>query len=27
VCFGHGRPLTKGTADRINEFAASLDIP
>jgi hydroxyacylglutathione hydrolase len=27
ACFGHGRPLTKGTADRINEFAASLDIP
>jgi hydroxyacylglutathione hydrolase len=24
VCFGHGRPLTKNTADKINEFAASL---
>jgi hydroxyacylglutathione hydrolase len=24
VCFGHGRPLTKDTADKINAFAASL---
>jgi glyoxylase-like metal-dependent hydrolase (beta-lactamase superfamily II) len=24
VCFGHGRPLTKNAADRINEFAAGL---
>jgi hydroxyacylglutathione hydrolase len=24
VCFGHGRPLTKDTADRINAFAADL---
>jgi glyoxylase-like metal-dependent hydrolase (beta-lactamase superfamily II) len=24
VCFGHGRPLTKNTAARINEFAADL---
>jgi glyoxylase-like metal-dependent hydrolase (beta-lactamase superfamily II) len=27
VCFGHGRPLTKDTAGRINEFAASLPAP
>jgi hydroxyacylglutathione hydrolase len=24
VCFGHGRPLTKDAADKINDFAASL---
>jgi hydroxyacylglutathione hydrolase len=24
ICFGHGRPLTKNTANRINEFAAGL---
>jgi hydroxyacylglutathione hydrolase len=24
ACFGHGRPLTKNAADRINQFAASL---
>jgi glyoxylase-like metal-dependent hydrolase (beta-lactamase superfamily II) len=24
VCFGHGRPLTRNAADRINAFAASL---
>jgi glyoxylase-like metal-dependent hydrolase (beta-lactamase superfamily II) len=27
VCFGHGRPLTKDAADKINEFAASLPLP
>jgi glyoxylase-like metal-dependent hydrolase (beta-lactamase superfamily II) len=27
ICFGHGRPLTKNAADRINEFAASLPVP
>jgi glyoxylase-like metal-dependent hydrolase (beta-lactamase superfamily II) len=26
VCFGHGRPLTDGAADRINEFAAALPV-
>ena len=26
VCFGHGRPLTKGAAARINEFAAALPV-
>ena len=24
VCFGHGRPLTKDAAEKINEFAAGL---
>jgi glyoxylase-like metal-dependent hydrolase (beta-lactamase superfamily II) len=24
ACFGHGRPLTKNTTDRLNEFAAGL---
>jgi hydroxyacylglutathione hydrolase len=24
ICFGHGRPLTKSAADKINEFAAGL---
>jgi glyoxylase-like metal-dependent hydrolase (beta-lactamase superfamily II) len=24
VCFGHGRPLTRNAADKINQFAASL---
>ena len=23
ICFGHGRPLTKNAADKINSFAAS----
>jgi hydroxyacylglutathione hydrolase len=27
VCFGHGRPLTKDAAGRINEFAAGLPLP
>jgi hydroxyacylglutathione hydrolase len=27
ICFGHGRPLTKNAADKINEFAASLPVP
>lgn len=27
ICFGHGRPLTKNAADRINEFAAGLPLP
>ena len=27
ACFGHGRPLTKDTAGRINEFAAGLPLP
>jgi hydroxyacylglutathione hydrolase len=26
VCFGHGRPVTKDTAARINEFAAALPV-
>jgi hypothetical protein len=26
ICFGHGRPLTKNAAEKINEFAASLPI-
>ena len=27
VCFGHGRPVTKDAAGRINEFAAGLPLP
>jgi hydroxyacylglutathione hydrolase len=27
VCFGHGRPLTKNAAGKINDFAASLPLP
>jgi glyoxylase-like metal-dependent hydrolase (beta-lactamase superfamily II) len=26
VCFGHGRPLRKSAADKINDFAASLPL-
>ena len=26
VCFGHGRPLTKDAAAKINEFAAALPV-
>jgi hypothetical protein len=24
ICFGHGRPLTQSTAEKINAFAANL---
>jgi glyoxylase-like metal-dependent hydrolase (beta-lactamase superfamily II) len=27
VCFGHGRPLTKNAAEKINDFAAGLPLP
>jgi glyoxylase-like metal-dependent hydrolase (beta-lactamase superfamily II) len=27
VCFGHGRPLTKNAAEKINEFATGLPAP
>jgi hypothetical protein len=26
ACFGHGRPLTKGTAEKLNAFAAGLPV-